>query len=57
MFNNMSTVDLNFGYDVHMQSCSNTMNYSSLQASDFDLRRFTPLDINQGPSEHPCAHW
>ena len=30
MFNNMPTVDINFGYDTHMQSYPSIMNYSSL---------------------------
>jgi len=46
MFNNILIVDTNFGYDDHMQLYPNTMNYSSLQAPNVDLKRFTLLDVN-----------
>ena len=57
MFNNMPTVDMNFGFDAPCYHIQNTMNYSSLQALNFDSRHFTPFDINQGSSEHPSAYW
>ena len=45
---------MNFDYDAHMQSYPNTMNYSSLQASDFNSRRFTPLDIKV--KQYTCGY-
>ena len=35
ILNNMLIVDMNFGYDAHMQSYPKIMNYSSFQALDF----------------------
>jgi len=52
----MSTSYMNFGYDVLMQFCPNTIHFSSIQVPHVDSTNFNPLDMNITPMEYPSAN-
>jgi len=44
---------MDFRYDAHIQSCSNTIYFSYVQVSQVDPTNLSPQEMNITPTEHP----